>query len=57
MALVCQSLWTYTCCKHTWPSSATAPYFKLSERQAVAEQTHLWAPRHGHLPLGPEELV
>lgn len=35
------------------PPSATAPYFRLRERQAVAE----WDTCGRHLPLGPEELV
>lgn len=38
------------------PSSATAPCFKLWERQAVAEQTHLWAPRHATCPRVPKGL-
>lgn len=51
MALVCQSLWTCHCCKHTWPFCHCSSAHAVGGKQWQSE-THLWTPRMATCPWG-----
>lgn len=57
MALVCQSLWTYKCCKHTWPIFCHCSLFQAVRKAGSGRTDPPVGASACHLPSGPKGLV